>query len=424
MIREKERDSLRALASRWMNHAANPIMAERRRLWRAVKDLRMERPVILMETCMLPDYIGPDELVCEDPYLRNVEKSLLEIVRHADEIGDDIVVDPYFRIPWEIEVGDYGLPIAAYHAIGIDGRDLAYSFDFSVRTPADADKLHLRTNRVDRELSRQRRDLLQDIFGDVLPIRLGGYDPFDPDPGYRPWLGNLFGGLTMNLFKLTGNDRMLYWLYDEPETIHKIMQVIHDDRVAHFAWLESEGLLYCNTDSWMPCPGSYGFVSDLPETSADGESAQRADCWVWVESQESEPVSPKMFNDFFLPYIADVTRPFGLTYWGCCERVDDRFPYIQKAIPNLRAVSVSGWSNPWKMAEMLGKQYVFSRKPTPAYVSGPNPDWDRARKDIGDTLIAARDCNLEICFRDIYTINGDRPRLAQWVQMARALMNG
>ena len=62
----------------------------------------------------------------------------------------------------------------------------------------------------------------------------------------------------MNLFKLTGNDRMLYWVYDEPETIHKIMKIIHDDRVAHFAWLESEGLLYCNTDSWMPCPGSYG----------------------------------------------------------------------------------------------------------------------------------------------------------------------
>lgn len=424
MIQTKERESLRALATRWMAHAADPIMAERRRQWRAIKDLRMEKPMILMETCMLPDYIGKDELMCRDPYLRNIEKSLFEIVRHADEIGDDIVVDPYFRIPWEIEVGDYGLPIEAYHAIGADGRDLGYSFDFSLRTPADADKLHLRENRLDRSLSHRRRDLLQDIFGDILPIRMGGYDPFDPDAGYRPWLGNLFGGLTMNLFKLIGNDRLLYWVYDEPETIRKIMQVIHDDRVAHFAWLEREGLLYCNTDTWMPCPGSYGFVSDLPAPSADGEAARRADCWVWVESQESEPISPRMFNEFFLPYIAAIARPFWLAYWGCCERIDDRFQYIEKAIPNLRAVSVSGWSNPFKMAELLGKKYVFSRKPTPAYVSGANPDWERARKDIGDTLVAARDCNLEICFRDIYTINGDRPRLAQWVQMVRALMNG
>jgi hypothetical protein len=426
MVHEKERESLRTLATRWMAHAADPVMPERRRQWRAIKDLRMEKPMILVETCMLPDYIGPDELVCEDPYLRNIEKSLFEIVRHADEIGDDIVVDPHFRIPWEIEVGDYGLPIEAYHAVSADGRDLAYSYDFSLKTPADADKLHLRENRVDRPLSHQRYDLLQEIFGDILPVRLGGYDPFDPDPGYRPWLGNLFGGLTMNLFKLIGNDRLLYWVYDEPETIHKIMQVIHDDRVAHFAWLEREGLLYCNTDTWMPCPGSYGFVSDLPETSADGESARRADCWVWVESQESEPISPKMFNDFFLPYIADVTRPFGLAYWGCCERIDDRFPYIEKAVPNLRAVSVSGWSNPWKTAELLGKKYVYSRKPTPAYISGPNPDWELVEKDVRDTLIAtvSAGCNLELCFRDIYTIAGDRPRLARWVQMTRALMNG
>jgi hypothetical protein len=43
-----------------------------------------------------------------------------------------------------------------------------------------------------------------------------------------------------------------------------------------------------------------------------------------------------------------------------------------------------------------------------------------------DTLAATRaaGCNLEICFRDIYTIDGDRPRLAQWVQMVRAMMNG
>ena len=72
--------------------------------------------MILVETCMLPDYIGPDELVCVDPFVRNIEKSLYEIVRHADEIGDDIVVDPWFRIPWVLEISDYGVPIEAHHA--------------------------------------------------------------------------------------------------------------------------------------------------------------------------------------------------------------------------------------------------------------------------------------------------------------------
>ena len=176
----------------------------------------------------------------------------------------------------------------------------------------------------------------------------------------------------------------------------------------------------------MPCPGSYGFVSDLPESGAEDGDVQLKDCWGWVESQESTPISPKMFNEFVLPYIAEVARPFGLAYWGCCEGLHDRFPLIEKAIPNLRAVSVSGWSNFFKMGEMLGKKYVYSRKPTPAYISGANPDWDLLEKDVRDTLAAAipAGCNLELCFRDIYTIDGDRPRLAKWVEMTRAMMNG
>jgi hypothetical protein len=424
MIRQQEAQSLRSLAARWMEHANHSIMADRRRQWQAVKDLKAERPMILVETCMLPDYIGSHELICTDPYLRNVEKSLYETVRHADEIGDDIIVDPYFRIPWVIEVSDYGVPIEAHHAVSVNGSDLGYSFNFGVQSEEDYRKLRLRTRRVDRETTRRRLDLLDDIFGDILPIRVGGYDPFNPDPGYHPWLGNLYGGLTMDLFKLVGNNNLLTWVYDKPSLIHGMMALLRDDRQAHFRFLQAEGLLYRNADTWMSCPGSYGFVSDLPQPEDQESEVRLADCWCWVESQETTTVSPRMFDEFFLPYIAEVARPFGLTYWGCCEGVHDRFLLIEKAVPNLRAVSVSGWSNLFKMGEMLGSKYVYSRKPTPTYISGTYPDWDMLKKDVCDTLTAARNCNLEFCFRDIYTVDGDRSRLARWVAMTRALMNG
>src|SRR5208337_4668586 len=232
MIGEKEVQSLRRLASRWMEHASNP----------------------------------------------DIEKSLYEIVRHADEIGDDIVVDPWFRIPWALEISDYGVPIEAHHAVTTGGSDLAYSFNFGVQSEADARKLHLRTRGVDRRESLRQKDLLEDIFGDILPVRLGGWDHFDPDPGYRPWLGNLYGGLTMDLFKLIGNDNLLTWVYDNPGLLNAIMTVIRDDRQAHFRFMEKEGLLYANTDTWMPCPGSYGFVSDLPAQD-DGHPVRLKDCW-------------------------------------------------------------------------------------------------------------------------------------------------
>jgi hypothetical protein len=421
MIGEKEVQSLRRLAARWMEHAASPCMAERRRQWTAVKDLKAEKPMILVETCMLPDYIGTDELVCVDPFIRNIEKSLYEIVRHADEIGDDIVVEPWFRIPWQLEISDYGVPIEAHHATTSSGSDLGYSFNFGVQSENDAGKLHLRTRTVNRRESARQKELLEDIFGDILPVRLGGYDHFDPDPGYRPWLGNLYAGLTMDLFKLIGNDNLLTWVYDNPGLIRSIMTVIREDRKAHFKFMEKEGLLYQNTDTWMPCPGSYGFVSDLP-SALDGHPVRLSDCWCWTESQESTPISPAMFEDFFLPSLAEVTRPFGLTYYGCCEGLHDRFPLIEKAIPNLRAVSVSGWSDLARMGELLGRKYVYSRKPTPAYISGEHPDWELLKKDVRATLDAAKNCSLEFCFRDIYTIDGDRSRLAKWVRMTRAMI--
>jgi DNA-binding IclR family transcriptional regulator len=53
--------------------------------------------------------------------------------------------------------------------------------------------------------------------------------------------------------------------------------------------------------------------------------------------------------------------------------------------------------------------------------------WERftentIRKDIGDTIEATKDCNLEFAYRDIYTTNGDRKRLTEWVQLVRKMI--
>ena len=128
-----------------------------------------------------------------------------------------------------------------------------------------------------------------------------------------------------------------------------------------------------------------------------------------------------MYREFFLPYLAKLSSRFGLVYYGCCERVDDRLDLIMEAIPNLRSVSVSGWSDLRRAAEMLGRDYVYSRKPTPAYISGAHPDWDLLEKDMKDTYAAAKGCNVEILFRDVYTTNGDRSRLRKWVDMTKSI---
>jgi hypothetical protein len=73
------------------------------------------------------------------------------------------------------------------------------------------------------------------------------------------------------------------------------------------------------------------------------------------------------------------------------------------------------------VAELLGTRYVYSRKPVPANISGPQPNWEALEKDMRDTYAVARDCNLEILFRDVYTTAGDRQRLRKWVDMTKSI---
>ena len=72
------------------------------------------------------------------------------------------------------------------------------------------------------------------------------------------------------------------------------------------------------------------------------------------------------------------------------------------------------------MGEMLGKKYVYSRKPTPAYISYDEANWDLLEKDLDDTIEAVKNYNLEFLYRDIYTVNGDHSRLGKWVKLAKS----
>lgn len=425
MVSQNDRTVIRELAKKYMELASLPVMAERKRQWKAVHDLRPQRPMILFETGWIDGFVRPDEILCEDPFLRRVEQSMRITIRHGEELGDDLVVEPHYRIGWRMNFSDYGVPVEILSPLHKEESSIAYSFSFPIATPDDIGKLKKRTIAVDRDRTMRFKGMLEDAMGDILPVKLGNYDPFiyefgDEEFGDTGFNGNFFFGLTWQVYRFIGNDGLLYWVYDAPEAIHRLMAYMLEDRIAMFEYLEAQGLLALNTDNQMAGPRSYGYVSDLPEPDSRRKVSLK-DLWGWAESQESESISPEMYKEFILPYLAELSTRFGLIYYGCCERVDDRLEMIMEAIPNLRSVSVSGWTDFAKAAEMLGKRYVYSRKPTPAYISGANPDWGLLEKDMKDTYAAARDCNVEILFRDVYTTNGDRSRLSKWVDMTKSI---
>jgi len=412
----KERDRLRSLAAEFSEIARSDIIKERKTGWKAVRDLKPVKPMVLFETLTVSGFIGPDEFECENEYLRNVEHTFLEALKHFHTIGDDIVFDNYFQLAWRTAKSDWGVKIVEHHA----DDSMAYMSNFPIKEPRDLEKLKKRTFSVDRERTLGFRDTLEDVFGDILDIRVGNVDKFFPDMGFNPFCGNNAPLLTMDVFKMMGYESMSFWAYDNENEFRVLLDFLLDDNNRYIDWLEEEGLLILNTDSQFAGPSGYGYVSDLPE--ADGKPALIKDCWTWCESQEGNIFSPGMFAELFLPYLASYTNRFGLVSYGCCEPVDDRLEYIKKAIPKLRTVSVSGWNNFEKVAEELGKDYVYCSKAKPTYISGKLPDWDGAREEVERTWKAAKDQPLEFVVRDVYDVDCDLGRIARWVEMAKRIV--
>ncbi len=416
-INAKDKSRLRDMAKRWMEIAFSADMQEKKTAWKSVHDLQPKRPVILFETFSVTGFVNEEELTCEDELLRNVEQAMLYAIRQHETVKDDLVFEPYFRLAWKVSKSDHGVKIIERHAED----SIGYLSNFPIKTTDDISKLKPRTFSVDREETLSLKGKLEEIFGDILPVVVGNYDNFFPDTGFTPFTGNNFIGITMDLFKLIGNDNMMFWAYDCPDDLHRVLRYLCDDKIRFYTWLKEEGLMALNTDNQLAGPSSYGYVSDLPEPDSQDE-VDFKDVWVWPESQETTAVSPTMFNDIYLPYIAEVANMFGMSYYGCCEAVDDRFEHIAKALPNLRTVSISGWNDFYKVGELLGNNYVYCRKPTPVFFSGKNPDWDRLKKDMQDTFNAAKNGSLEIVVRDVYDIDGDMPRISKWVEMTKSII--
>ena len=399
-------------------------MSQRKKLWKALHDLKPLRPMILFEPYLLDGYLSDYQFRCIDINLRNIETKMMFQIRQYEQLGDDIVLEPYLRLAWwgkglSVIGKEYGDIKIEEH--GAREPSLAYLSNFPIKTPDDIKKLKPRVFTIDRKPALNLKEILEDIFGDILPVKLGNVDNFDSILGSQIFIGNYLVGITYELFTLIGFEKMMLWSYDFPDSIHELCRFLTDDRINFYEFLLKEKLLAFNTDNQFAGLSSYGYVSDLPEPGTSKE-VELKDLWVWPESQESQTISPLMFNEFYLPYIAEIANKFGLSYYGCCETITDRFEYIEKAIHNLRVVSVSGWSDFKKAGELLGNRYVYSRKPVPAYVSTESPNWDLVEKDALQTKNATKNCCVEIIFRDIYSSNCTPTRAIEWVRIWKRIM--
>jgi hypothetical protein len=406
-ITAHDRAILRELGQRLMEHAHDPIMEERRRLWRKHASLQGERPMILAETSGVVDEVMPlSALRCQEPWARQLERGLRLQLFQVEEVRDDWVLEPWLNVRWKVDLGNYGVTVEHNRADN-EGKLGSYKVDPPIKDlQRDWEKLHPRVPTVDREGTLAWKATLEELFAGILPVRIRG----------SYWWTM---GMTIVAIDLIGLDNLMLWMYDDPDGLHRLMAFLRDDHLHITQWCEREGLLTLNNENDYVGSGGIGYTTELPQPDwREGQPVRLKDLWGLSESQETVGVSPEMFAEFIMPYQKPVIEQFGLSYYGCCEPVHSRWHVIAQ-LSNLRSVSISPWCDQAFMAEALGRRYIFCRKPNPAIISRQVWDEEEIRQDLRYTLTVAKHCEVEFAMKDVHTLMDQPQRLGRWVEIAR-----
>lgn len=409
-VTNDERSYLRELARKQAEYAALPVMEQRKALWYAHNALRGDRPPVVMELNTFEGDMLP-EARCTSPNARWMERAFQRPIINHEMINDDKVVPDYFSIPWQIFIKPYGMDVLVDHADDGHGGAVGFRWNHPIKTlKEDFAKLKDDKFWVDRELTQGLVDLAEDVFGDILPVKVENHS--------LHWHAALSGKIVT----LMGMEQMLYALMDEPEGMRALYDYLLDNLLRFITWQEEEGLLTANNGNHYTGAGSYGFSNELADPRAEsGENVKTRNLWLNLNSQETIGISPRMYKDFVYPFYNELSSRYGLVYYGCCEPVHQIWESSVSRYPNLRKVSISPWCDENYMGEALrDSKVIYSRKPSPNFVGvGSVFDEDGFDKHIRKTLTAAKGCNLEFIFRDVYTVTGDRSKPKRAVQIAR-----
>ena len=398
-----DRDILRGLAGRIAEIAALDVQEENRRLHRGVNSLKMIRPVVLLDELPWNQLNADGELTlqCEDPFLREVEQRLRRTLYQWKHCRGDMLVEPFYLLDRSISIGDIGLSQPEGEVIAADeGNNIvSHHLEDQLSRMEDVEKLHVPEITVDDAQTERRFSILDECFGDLLPIRLHGVSNIG---FFAPW---------DDIAWWRGVEAVYMDLYDDPELLHATMRRILEIKQATLTQLEEKNLL----DAYMPalhCTAA--LVDDLPGEISGGRVTAR-NLWGRGTAQVFASVSPAMHDEFEIEYVREYFSRFGLLYYGCCEPLHDKIDIVKK-LPNLRKLSITPWANVRKAAEQMGGDYVMARKPNPAAVAVPRLDEEALRRDILETLEICRENGTpcEFTLKDISSVCHNPENLTCW----------
>jgi hypothetical protein len=401
----KDRETLRALAEKYMGYALSEKNDEKRELWRALNRLKMKKPMVAVDQMPWNELDVDGFLVCtvENPYFRGVEWALRAEIYKWEHLPADMVLNPWILLPRPVSNTGYGVPYVRETLATDDTNSVvAQHYINQFEEAEDVEKIRTPEVKIDRAAEEDIKAAAEEIFGGIAPVRVQGLI--------------LHLGLWDFITQWMGVENCYIELMDRPEMMHAIMERLTEATLAQIEQINRLGLYDVNCNM---CHCSYTFLDDLPGPDCDRDNPTTRDGWAFGLAQLFTSVSPAITAEFEVPYMQRLFPHFGAIYYGCCDRLDDRLDVITK-LPNIRKISCSPWSDREKFAERLDPKYIMSNKPTPALLAGSSFDEEAVRADLRRTIAAAKahGLGLEMILKDISTVKYHPERLWRWSEIA------
>ena len=402
-VLNQDKETLRALASRYMTYALSEQNDKNRELWRALNNMNMQKPMVTIDQIPWEEMDVDGSLVCtvKDPYFRGIEGKLRKDIYRWEHMRADMVLNPYIILPRPFI--DTGFGLNTVNQDNEPGRNASsHLFEDQLEEMEDVEKIKTPQLSLDLDKENEILDAAHEIFDGIAPLKWKGIMPH--------------AGLWDKISFWKGVENCYIDLLDRPELIHAIMERYTNAFIAYVEQINKLGV-YDIVSNYCHC--EYTFSDSLPSANCDLEHPTSHDGWVYSMAQIFTSVSPSVNEEFEVPYMSKIFSYFGAVYYGCCERLDDRLDIIDR-MPNIRKISCSPWSDREHFAATLSKKYIMSNKPTPSYLATSTLDEELVRKDLRRTIAAAKanGLGLEMLLKDISTVKNDPKKLWRWSEIA------
>lgn len=392
---QRDKDIVRELAKRYMEYATDEKQQKMNERMLATNDLKIVRPPVLLDEIPWFEMDIDNELtcLCEDKEAIKVETFLRQGLFRRKYFKADTLFEPFYRVRMAYDSTGNGIKVKESTKSTDDKNHIvshSYEDIFEDEDSVEMIKVPTFTARPDKDA--RVLEVYGDLLGDVMPVKICGR-------------GYLYHAPWDQIARFRGMEPILYDFYDRPEHLHAIRKRFMENALAEIDFVEKN--LHVSNEPSLHC--TPGMISGLAE---DGWKAT----WFRTMAQGFSEVSPEMHEEFELPYILPLAERFAYTYYGCCEPLDRKLDVIFK-IPNLRKVGVSPWAKEEVLAERLGGNFVYARKPNPAHVAMvADPEVIRRETEKTVKLCQQYGCPVEFVLKDISTVSKRPENLIVWAQ--------